>query len=44
MKENQRTSPLKRPPLEDGRITVLADSKGFLSLKSEERYPNIDVS
>jgi hypothetical protein len=44
MKENQRNSPLKRPPLVDGRIAVLADSKGFVSLKSEERYPNIDVS
>ena len=44
MKENQRNSLLKRPPLVDGRIAVLADSKGFVSLKSEERYPNIDVS
>ena len=44
MKENQRNSPLKRPPLVDGRIAVLAGSKGFVSLKSEERYPNIDVS
>jgi hypothetical protein len=46
-KRNQRNSPLKRrkrPPLVDGRITGLADSKGYMSLRSEERYPNIDVS
>jgi len=44
MKEKPPKFAVEAPPLVDGRIAVLADSKGFVSLKSEERYPNIDVS